>query len=420
MVKHMSQQKNQDAFSAFTLPCGLKVKNRLVKASMEENLANAQQLPDGALNNLYRKWADGGVGLILTGNVMVDHLAMTGPGGVALESDSPTAPFEKLASEAKQNDCKIIMQINHPGRQVYKKMGGKVLSPSDVALDLGAHSNLFTTPKPMNEAEITDLIQRFAITAKKAESAGFDGVQIHAAHGYLLAQFLSPLTNKRDDNWGGSIENRARLLLEVIKAVRKTVQPSFAVAVKLNSADFQRGGFDVEDATKVVEMLSTLDVDFVELSGGSYEAPAMQGRTADGRTLAREAYFLTFAEQIAQSATVPMMTTGGISRLDVANKVLNGGIDLVGMASALAFEPDLPNKWLTSPEHTGFIPQVNWKNKTLSGLATMAIIKRQLRRLGAGKSSNPNVSPIFSLITDQIRQNNLTKRYRKQYADEVS
>lgn len=416
----MSEENGYNAFSSFTLPCGLTVKNRLVKASMEENLANGQQLPDRALNNLYRKWADGGVGLILTGNVMIDHLAMTGPGGVALEADSPLAPFEKLASEAKQNDCRIIMQINHPGRQVFKKMGGKVLSPSDVALDMGAHSGLFSAPRPMTGDEIEDLIQRFTTTAKKAEKAGFDGVQIHAAHGYLLAQFLSPLTNKREDQWGGSIENRARLLLDVIKAVRSEVKPDFAVAVKLNSADFQRGGFDVEDAAKVVTMLSALDVDFIELSGGSYEAPAMQGRTADGRTLAREAYFLTFAEQIAKSAHVPVMTTGGIRRLEVANHVLSSGIDLVGMASALAFEPDLPNTWQEDPKHTGFIPSVTWKDKTLSGLATMAIIKRQLRRLGAGKDSNPNVSPIFSLITDQFRQNKLTKRYRKRYANEVS
>lgn len=240
MFSVSSQQTAHSAFTSFTLPCGLQVKNRLVKASMEENLANEQQLPDAALNNLYENWAQGGVGLILTGNVMIDHLAMTGPGGVVLEQDTHLEPFKTLAKKAQQNDCRILMQINHPGRQVFKKMGGKVLSPSDVALDMGAHSNLFTAPKPMTEEEIQDLTSRFATTAQKAEQAGFDGVQIHAAHGYLLAQFLSPLTNKRQDKWGGSLENRARLLLEVIKAVRAKVQPGFAVAVKLNSADFQR------------------------------------------------------------------------------------------------------------------------------------------------------------------------------------
>ncbi len=406
-------------FSELQLPCGLRLKNRIAKAAMEENMAGAGQLPGESLQRLYRAWANGGAGLIITGNVMVDHLAMTGPGGVALEADTPLEPFRQLAQVSQQQDCKIIMQINHPGRQVFKKMGGKVLSPSDIALDMGAHSGLFTQPKPMSEAEIQDLIERFAITASRAEEAGFDGVEIHAAHGYLLAQFLSPLTNKRQDQWGGSIENRARLLVEVIKAIRAVVSPSFAVSVKLNSADFQRGGFDIDDATSVVKMLSELNVDFIELSGGSYEAPAMQGRTADGRTLAREAYFLSFAQQIAAVSKVPLMTTGGIRRLAVAEEVVNSDVALVGMASAMAYTPDLPNRWQANRAFEGTIPLVNWKDKTLSGLATMAMVKRQLHRLGAGKSVKASLSPVFSLLSDQWRAAKLTRRYRKQYRSEV-
>lgn len=172
---------------------------------MEENLANADQQPDEALFNLYSQWALGGVGLIITGNVMIDHLAMTGPGGVALEEGADLAPFKALAQKAQQNDCKIVMQINHPGRQVFKKMGGKILSPSDVALNMGKHSNLFAPPTPMTEQDIQEVKQRFVTTATLAQQAGYDGVQIHAAHGYLLAQFLSPLTNKRDDQCGGQM-----------------------------------------------------------------------------------------------------------------------------------------------------------------------------------------------------------------------
>ena len=178
------------AFSPFTLPSGLVLKNRIVKAAMEENLANVDQQPDEALFNLYSQWAMGGVGLILTGNVMIDHLAMTGPGGVALEKGADLAPFAKLVQKAQQNNCKIIMQINHPGRQVFKKMGGKILSPSDVALDMGKHSGMFAAPTPMSEAEIADIIRRFTDTALLAKQACYDGGQIHAAHGYLLAQFL--------------------------------------------------------------------------------------------------------------------------------------------------------------------------------------------------------------------------------------
>jgi 2,4-dienoyl-CoA reductase-like NADH-dependent reductase (Old Yellow Enzyme family) len=407
-------------FTAFTLPNGQVIKNRLVKAAMEENLANVEHLPDTVLKRLYKAWADGGVGLIITGNVMIDHLAMTGPGGVVLEQDTDLTPFIDLAQLSQSNDTKIWMQINHPGRQVFKKMGGKVLSPSDVALDMGKHSAMFSTPKPMDQTEIDDVIQRFTITAKRAEEAGFDGVEIHAAHGYLLAQFLSPLTNKRQDQWGGSLENRARLLLEVVKSVKAVCSDSFAIAVKLNSADFQRGGFDIEDAEQVVKMLGELNIDLVELSGGSYEAPAMQGRTADDRTLAREAYFLEFASKIAENVSVPIMTTGGVRRYDVAKQVVDSGVHLVGMASALALSPDLPNKWQQDSTILGHIPVVNWKDKTLSGLATMALVKQQLRRIGAGKSPKLSASPLWALITDQVRGAQLTKRYKKQHKKEIS
>jgi 2,4-dienoyl-CoA reductase-like NADH-dependent reductase (Old Yellow Enzyme family) len=402
-------------FTSFTLPNGQRLKNRLVKAAMEENLADAAHLPGAELKQLYKTWAEGGVGLIITGNVMVDHLAMTGPGGVALEAQSPLEPFIELAQISRANNTKIWMQINHPGRQVFKKMGGKVLSPSDVALDMGKHSSLFSAPKPMDEQEIEDVIQRFTVTAKRAEEAGFDGVEIHAAHGYLLAQFLSPLTNKRADKWGGSLDNRARLLMYVVKAIREACGIGFAIAVKLNSADFQRGGFDVEDAQHVVKMLSDLNVDLVELSGGSYEAPAMQGRTADNRTLAREAYFLEFASQIANNVSMPIMTTGGVRRFEIAQQVIDSGVQLVGMASALALIPDLPNKWQQNTNVLGVIPVVKWKDKTLSGLATMAIVKQQLRRVAANKSPNLKSSPLWALITDQIRSAKLTKRYKKQH-----
>ncbi|WP_342804538.1 NADH:flavin oxidoreductase/NADH oxidase family protein [Alteromonas sp. M12] len=404
---------SSDIFAEFSLPCGKTLKNRLVKGAMEENLANAKQLPDETLFNLYQKWAQGGVGLIITGNVMVDHMAMTGPGGMALEQDTDLVPFQTLAQKAKQNNTQVWMQINHPGRQVFKKMGGKVLSASDVALDLGKHSKLFSQPKAMSEEEIEDVIQRFKRTALLAEKAGFDGVEVHAAHGYLLAQFLSPLVNKRSDRWGGSLENRARLLLEIVSQIRAACAADFAVAVKLNSADFQRGGFDVEDALAVVKMLESLNVDVIELSGGSYEAPAMQGRTADDRTLAREAYFLEFASQIAQQSQIPIMTTGGIKRFPVAQKVLDSGVDLVGMATALAYNPDLPNHWQQVPGMVSMTPKVEWKNKTLSGMANMALVKRQLRRIGTGKPAKIDASAIYTLILEQILSAKLTKRYRR-------
>jgi 2,4-dienoyl-CoA reductase-like NADH-dependent reductase (Old Yellow Enzyme family) len=405
------------AFTPLVLPNGLAIKNRFVKAAMEENMSEGCQLPGTALENLYAAWAKGGVGMIITGNVMVDKMAMTGPGGVALEAESPIEPFQAWAKVAKQNNTTVIMQINHPGRQVFKKMGGKVLSPSDVALNMGKHSRLFTPPKAMSEAEIQEVIARFVITAKRAEEAGFDGVEIHAAHGYLVSQFLSPLTNIRKDQWGGELQSRAKILYEIIRQVKNSCSEQFIVSVKLNSADFQRGGFDVEDAIEVVKTLNTMGLDFIELSGGSYEAPAMQGKSGDDRTLAREAYFLTFAKKIVEHSSIPVMITGGIKRLTVVNDVLDSNIDLVGMASALAFNPALVNQWEVRQDTLGHIPATSWKDKTLSGLANMALVKRQLRRLGKGEPPRKNASPLISLIIDQVRAAQLTKRYRKQYID---
>ncbi|MCY7295615.1 NADH:flavin oxidoreductase/NADH oxidase family protein [Alteromonas sp. a30] len=400
-------------FSPFTLPCGRVLKNRIVKAAMEENLATAEQTPGAQLRTLYQSWAQGGAGLLITGNVMVDRLAMTGPAGVVLENEAHLNDFKRWAKAAQTHDAQIWMQINHPGRQVFAKLGGKSVSPSDVAIDIGKHSALFVRPKPLTESEILDVIARFVNTAKLAEKAGFDGVQIHGAHGYLLAQFLSPLTNKRNDKWGGTLENRARILIEIIKGVREQVGPSFAVAVKLNSADFQRGGFDIDDAEQVVAMLHGLGVDVVELSGGSYESPAMQGRTADQRTLAREAYFIDFAKRIAEKSAIPIMTTGGVTRLATAEMVLSHQVELVGLARALAFNPSLPNQWLKTPALEGSIPQVHWKDKTMGALAVMAIIKRNLRRLSRNKVPAGGLSPIWTLLIDQFRTHRLTKRYRK-------
>lgn len=409
---------SQTVFSPLTLPNGIELPNRLAKAAMEENMAITGHLPGEEIFRLYQQWANGGTGLLITGNVMVDHRAMTGPGGIALEKDTPIAPFKKWAQAAQKNGTHIWMQINHPGRQVYAAMGGKVLSPSNVALDMGKHSKLFGQPVAMSELEIQELIERFAITARKAVEAGFNGIQIHAAHGYLLSQFLSPLTNQRTDKWGGSLENRARLLLEIVKAVQLAVPKETAISVKLNSADFQRGGFDSNDALQVIKSLGELNIDLVEVSGGSYESPAMQGNTADGRTLEREAYFLKFAKDMAKQATMPIMTTGGITRLPIAQQVIDEGVQMAGLGRALAFSPALPNLWKTQPQTQAKLPEINWKNKTMGSVATMAITKRQLQRMGNGKMPKSNSSAIFSLISDQVRLKKLTKQYRTRYAAE--
>jgi 2,4-dienoyl-CoA reductase-like NADH-dependent reductase (Old Yellow Enzyme family) len=292
-------------------------------------------------------------------------------------------------------------------------MGQETWAPSAVPLDLGKHSKMFATPKAMTEQDIHEVSARFVNAARLGEQAGFSGAQIHAAHGYLVSQFLSPLTNRRTDRWGGSLENRARLLLDTVKAVRTAVSPGFSVSVKLNSADFQRGGFDAADAKRVVEMLNELRIDLVELSGGSYEAPAMQGSARDGRTLAREAYFLEFARDIAATAKMPVMVTGGIRRIGVVERVLDSGLAMAGIGTALAIKPDLPNAWRKGEDPRPEIAPIRWKSKPLASLAAMAVVKFQLRRLSQGRTSNPGVSPFKALLLGQLRTASLTRKYRR-------
>ncbi|WNI20941.1 NADH:flavin oxidoreductase/NADH oxidase family protein [Streptomyces sp. ITFR-16] len=401
-----------ELFSPLPLRSGQVLANRIAKAAMEENLAGVGQLPGRRLLTLYRRWAAGGTGLLITGNVMVHAEALTGPGGVVLDEHAPLKPFADWAEAGKSGGGKLWMQINHPGRQVASGMPGVVWGPSDVGVDLGRHSGRFGRPSAMTPDRIDATVTRFAVTAHRAEKAGFDGVEIHAAHGYLLSQFLSPLVNKRTDRWGGSLENRARLLLDVVRAVRAAVSPSFAVAVKLNSADFQRGGFDADDARQVIEMLEPLGVDLVELSGGSYESPAMTGRSADARTQAREAYFLDLAKDLVRTSPLPLMLTGGITRRATAERVLDSGVAVIGMGTALAVTPDLPDRWRGHREAGRQPAPVTWSDKVLASAAGMAQVRHQMARLARGKHPRPRIHPVYALLSDQWKQRGALRRYR--------
>ena len=400
-------------FSPLILPNGASIPNRIGKAAMEENMADADHAPSAELLQIYSAWAEGEVGLIITGNVMIDARAMTGPGGVLLEDDRHLDRFRAWADASRSKGAQVWMQINHPGRQMPAGLGQETVAPSAIALDLGAQSKQFPMPRELTAGEIAEIADRFVTTAKLAEQAGFTGVQIHAAHGYLLSQFLSPLSNKRQDQWGGSLENRALLLLDVVRGIRAAVAPGFAVSVKLNSADFQRGGFSPEDARAVVAMLAPLGVDLVELSGGSYEAPAMMGEARDERTLAREAYFLEFAHDIAAVATMPLMVTGGIRRRAVAEQVVDSGVAMAGIATALAIEPDLVRSWRLGHDRAPALKPITWKNKAVASVAHMAAVKYQLVRLSRRRRTAPGVSPLWALIVAQVGAARSAKVYRR-------
>jgi 2,4-dienoyl-CoA reductase-like NADH-dependent reductase (Old Yellow Enzyme family) len=399
-------------FSTLVLRSGQVLDNRIAKAAMEEGMAGQGQLPDQRLIALYRRWGAGGAGLLITGNVMVHAEALTGPGGIVLDADAPLEPFTEWAQAGKSDGSAMWMQISHPGRQMQANMPGVVWGPSDIGVNIGKHSKRFSRPVAMTAEQIAATVERFATTAQRAEQAGFDGVEVHGAHGYLLSQFLSPLVNNRTDEWGGSLENRARMLLDVVRAIRVVVSPTFVVAVKLNSADFQRGGFDANDAQQVIAMLAPLGVDLVELSGGSYESPAMSGRPTDSRTEAREAYFLELATELAKTSPLPLMLTGGISRRDTAEKVLANNVAVIGMATAMTVTPDLPTRWRQDLEATGTLKSVTWSDKSLASVAGMALVRYQMRRMARGLDPTLSVSPAFALVADQLVQRRALRRYR--------
>lgn len=407
-------------FSPLRLPNGAIIPNRLAKAAMEENLADDDHAPSERLRRLYGRWAEGGAGLIITGNVMIDGSALTGPRGVVLEDDRHLDRFSHWAQAMRARGAQAWMQINHPGRQVYAAMGQPALAPSAIKLDIPGLSKLFASPQAMSEAQILEQIDRFANSARLAERAGFTGVEIHAAHGYLISQFLSPLSNRRDDRWGSNAENRRRFLLEVVRRVREVVADDFCVAVKLNSADFQRGGFEANDAREVVESLNGLAVDLVELSGGNYESPAMSGVARDGRTMAREAYFLDFAQDIAKIARMPLMTTGGIRRRAVAEQVVANGVAVVGLATAMAYAPTLPHDWQSGRSDDIELPRVGWKNKTLASGASMALTKAQMRRISDGKLPKPDLSPLLTFLYAQVGDRRQARRYKRWVAQRRS
>lgn len=403
---------SSELFSPLVLRSGRKLGNRIAKAAMEESMAGGAQLPDERLIPLYRRWGSGGAGLLITGNVMVHAEALTGPGGIVLDERAALEPFSRWAEAGKAGGATMWMQINHPGRQVQSRMPGVVWGPSAVAVELGRHSKRFGEPVAMTEEQIGETVTRFATTAGLAERAGFDGVEVHAAHGYLLSQFLSPLVNRRTDDWGGPLQNRARLLLDVVRAIRSVVSPSFSLAVKMNSADFQRGGFDAEDAAKVIAMLEPLGVDMVELSGGSYESPAMAGRPSDAGTVAREAYFLELASGLAKASPLPLMLTGGITRRQTAETVLASGVAVVGMGTAIALTPDLAERWRAGREATEQLAPVTWSDKTLASAASMALVRHQMRRVTRGKHPTGKTHPVHALVCDQRAQRRALGRYR--------
>ena len=349
-----------DLDTPLTLPCGAVLKNRLCKAALTEGLADPHNRATERHVRIYRQWSEGGAGLIITGNVQVDRTHLERPGNVAIDGNDGLDMLRRYAAAGTSAGNHLWMQINHPGRQTPEAVNPNPLAPSAVQLDVPGGG--FGPPRAATGAEIEDLIARFARVAATARDTGFTGVQIHAAHGYLISQFLSPIANRREDEWGGSLENRARFLLETIRSVRAAVGADFPVGVKLNSADFQQGGFTNDEARQVAHWLSEAGVDLLELSGGTYEQLVMIGAGQGGEaeapvresTRAREAYFLEAAALLRPAATMPFMVTGGFRTASGMRQALAAGAtDVIGLGRPMCVEPDLPARLLSGQAEAG-------------------------------------------------------------------
>jgi len=405
-----------------TLPSGLTLPNRLAKAALTEGLAGSGR-PNRDLQTLYRRWASTGVGLFITGNVQNDRHHIERPGNVIIDRRPDAAMHAALkdwAEAAKSSGGKIVMQISHAGRQTPARVNKRPKAPSAVPLRLPGRQ--FGEPVELSAEEIGEIPGRFVLAAEAAREAGFDGVQLHAAHGYLLSEFLSPLANRREDQWGGSLENRARLLLDSVRAVRAALGKDFTLSVKLNSSDFQKGGFLFEESLTVAGWLKEEGIDFLEISGGTYEQPKMmdlEGLDAhfepkSESTRVREAYSADFAKQMLQAQVPPLMVTGGFRTAEGMNEALRSGVALIGIGRPICAAPESVAALLQGQLRTlplserglrlgpglfGPSSSVNLL-KGLNGFAVTFWYYQQIRRLGRGEQPDLKLSVLRALIAE--------------------
>lgn len=389
--------------SELKLPCGAVLKNRIGKSAMSENMGTLDHRANEKFISLYSRWAKGGAGLLITGNVMIDRKALGEPRNVVIQKNHPDPHLARWAQAGSLNGTHHWVQLNHPGKQSPKFLSPQPVSPSAVSIH-GPLSRYFNQPKALLEPEIYEIIGRFGNAAKAVKEAGFTGVQIHGAHGYLVSQFLSPLHNIRTDQWGGSLQNRMRFVNLVYRAIREMVGPEFPVGIKLNSADFQKGGFSEEESMEVVEFLSNQGMDLIEISGGTYEAPEMTGVTRKDvkkSTQLREAYFLEYCEKVRKKVKTPLMLTGGFRSLGGMSAALDSNsCDMIGLARALAIDPDFPNQILSGQDVKSSVEFLTTGFKVLDDLFPLEITwyTQQIHRMGNGKMPKSNLSPLSTVM----------------------
>lgn len=383
--------------SELKLRSGAVLKNRICKSAMNEAIATGTGRVVRQFEVLYKTWAEGGAGLLITGNVMVDRRHANEPLAVVVEDRSDFLLLQLWAQAAKSRGAQVWAQLSHPGKQSPKFLNSAPVAPSAIPLA----NDMFVPPRELKEDEILEIIERFTNTASILKEAGFDGVQLHGAHGYLISQFLSPNHNARKDKWGGTLDNRMRFVEELYKSIRAKVGKKFNIGIKLNSSDFQKGGFTHEESIEVCKKLDKLGIDMIEISGGSWENPVNRKGNLKESTRKREAYFLEFAEELKKNVKAPIMVTGGFrSQSAMQEAVQSGAIDIVGLARPLAIDPNLPNKVLNGIRYCSEVKPITTGIKKIDDMAIMEIswYTDQIRRLSEGKVPKTKVRGVFSAV----------------------
>jgi 2,4-dienoyl-CoA reductase-like NADH-dependent reductase (Old Yellow Enzyme family) len=376
--------------SPLVLPSGATLPNRLAKSAMSEILADLEtNAPTDELVRLYERWGRSGAGLLITGHVIVDPEGLGEPGNVLVVDDRHRAGLRRWAEAAQGHGARLWMQLNHAGRQAPRRLTRRPVAPS--AVPLKGMGGMFARPRALEAREIEAIVGRFATAAAVARDAGFSGVQVHAAHGYLISQFLSPRTNLRDDAWGGDATRRGRFLLEIVRAIRAAVGPSFPVGVKLNSADFQRGGFSIEEAMDVARALEAAGIDLLEVCGGNYESPAMSGsgellQNQRASSREREAYFLDYARRIRTVTRTPILLTGGMrSRAVMEDAIASGAVDAIGMARPMTHTPELPARLLDGTLDAAPAVQIRSRIRFVDDAIQALWFQQQITELAHGR-----------------------------------
>lgn len=318
---------------------GMVLRNRMVRSATAECMAQANGVPKHGLAAMYKDLAEGGVGLIITGHMYVHRTGKAHPGMTGIDNDRLVDPLSDLVPGVHEAGGRIAVQINHAGRQTRDPSVADPVAPSEIA-----PSGNRSGARAMTSDEIETLIEAYGRAAARAKAAGFDAVQIHAAHGYLISQFLSPLTNRRTDAFGGSLENRMRFLERVAGAVREAVGPGFPVLIKLGLRDEDDAGLTLAEGLQVVGRLAEFSIDAVEISGGiagsrNFNIPAAI------RPGQNEAYFRPWAAQARQATELPIVLVGGFRSLDSMEETLaSGDAQFISLCRPLICEPDLPHR----------------------------------------------------------------------------